>query len=165
MKRIWYKKKRYWILIVCFLLIFFYFYIQKFEIPEGLNTVGYNTNLNLENCTLVTESSKWDWDDYSEEYLISVPVSQSFNILNQLKETTSFNTPKALFSQFDKIEISGIWQKTDSVTYTFFNKDSYFPNPKTEHAGLESQMDWPGYYMEVTYNSKTRLLRYKYFKY
>jgi hypothetical protein len=165
MKRIWYKKKRYWTLIVCFLLVFFYFYLQEFETPEGLKTVGYNTNLNLENCTLVTESSKWDWDDYSEEYLISVPVSQSLNILNQLKETTGFNTPIALFSQFDKIEISGIWQKTDSVTYTFFNKDNYFPNPKTEEAGLESQMDWPGYYMKVTYNSRNRLLRYKYFKY
>ena len=23
-------------------------------------------------------------------------------------------------------------------------------------------MDWPGYYMKVTYNSRTRLLRYKY---
>jgi hypothetical protein len=165
MKRIWYKKKRYWVLIVCFLLIFFYFCIEEFETPEGLNTVGYNTNLNLENCTLITESSKWDWDDYSEEYLISVPISQSLNILNQLNKTTGFNTPKALFSQFDKIEISGIWQKTDSVTYTFFNKDNYFPNPKTEEAGLESQMDWPGYYMKVTYNSRTRLLRYKYFKY
>ena len=136
MKRIWYKKKRYWVLIVCLLLIFFYFCIEEFETPEGLNTVGYNTNLNLENCTLITESSKWDWDDYSEEYLISVPVSQSLNILNQLKETTGFNTPTALFSQFDKIEISGIWQKTDSVTYTFFNKDNNFPNPKTEEAGL-----------------------------
>ncbi len=165
MKRIWYKKKRYWILIVCFLLVFFYFYIQEFEIPEGLNTVGYNTNLNLENCTLVTESSKWDWDDYYEDYLIYVPVSESFNILNQLKETTGFNTPTAFFSQYDKNEIAGIWQKTDSETYTFFNKDNYFPNPKTEEAGLANQMDWPGYYIKVTYNSTTRILRYKYVKY
>ena len=165
MKRIWYKKKRYWIIIVCFLLALFYFFIQEFETPEGLNTVGYNTNLNLENCTLVTESSKWDWDDYSEEYLIYVPVSQSLNILNQLKETTGFNTPSPFFSQYDKKEITGIWQKTDSITYIFFNKDSYFPNPKTEEAGLENQMDWPGYYMNVTYNSRTRILRYKYVKY
>ena len=165
MKRIWYKKKRYWILIVCFLFVFFYFYIQEFETPEGLNTVGYNTNLNLEKCTLVSESSKWDWDDYYEDYLIYVPVSESLNILNQLKETTGFNTPTAFFSQYDKNEIAGIWQKTDSETYTFFNKDNYFPNPKTEEAGLENQMDWPGYYMKVTYNSRTRTLRYKYVKY
>jgi hypothetical protein len=165
MKRIWYKKKRYWVLIVCFLFVFFYFYIQEFETPEGLNTVGHNTNLNLENCTLVTESSKWDWDDYYENYLIYVPVAESSNILNQLKETIGFNTPSALFSVYDKKEITGIWQKTDSETYTFFNKDNYFPNPKTEEAGLESQMDWPGYYMKVTYNSRTRILRYEYVKY
>lgn len=114
---------------------------------------------------MVTESCKWDWDDYSEEYLISVPVSQSLNILNQLKETTGFNIPTAFFSQFDKKEITGIWQKTDTETYTFFNNDNNFPNPKTEEAGLQSQIDWPGYYMKVTYNSRARLLRYKYFKY
>lgn len=165
MKRIWYKKKRYWTLIVCFLLVFFYFYLQEFETPKGLKTVGNNTNLNLGKCTLISESSKWDWDDYYEDYLIYVPVSESLNILNQLKETTGFNTPTAFFSQYDKNEIAGIWQKTDAETYTFFNKDNYFPNPKTEEAGLESQMDWPGYYMKVTYNSKTRLLRYKYVKY
>jgi len=165
MKRIWYKKKRYWILIVCFLLALFYFFIQEFETPEGLNTVGYNTNLNLENCTLISESSKWDWDDYYEDYLIYVPVSESLNILNQLKETTGFNTPTAFFSQYDKNEIAGIWQKTDAETYTFFNKDNYFPNPKTEEAGLANQMDWPGYYIKVTYNSTTRILRYKYVKY
>ena len=109
MKWIWYKKKRYWILIVCFLLILFYFYIQEFKTPEALNAVGNNTNLNLENCTLVSESSKWDWDDYYEDYLIYVPVSESLNILNQLKETTGFNTPTAFFSQYDKNEIAGIW--------------------------------------------------------
>jgi hypothetical protein len=165
MKRIWYKKKRYWTLIVCFLFIFFYFSLQVFETPEGLNTVGNNTNLNLGKCTLITESSKWDWDDYYEDYLIYVPVSESLNILNQLKETTGFNTPTAFFSQYDKNEIAGIWQKTDAETYTFFNKDNYFPNPKTEEAGLANQMDWPGYYIKVTYNSTTRIMRYKYVKY
>ena len=35
----------------------------------------------------------------------------------------------------------------------------------TEKEGLEKQMDWPGYYIKAAYNSKTRILKYKYLKY
>jgi hypothetical protein len=165
MKRIWYKKKRYWILIICSLFVFSYFYIKEFETPEGLINVGYNTNLNLENCTLISDSSKWDWDDYSEEVLIYVPKDESLNIVTQLKNTTGFNTPTSLFHKYENSPMMGLWQKTDSVTYVFYDKDNHFPNALTEKEGFEKQMDWPGYYIKASYNSRSRILRYKYVKY
>lgn len=165
MKRIWYKKKRYWILISFFVLIFSYFYVQQFETPEGITTVGNNTSLNLENCTLFFDSSKWDWDDYYEEFAIYVPADESLDILNQLKRSTGFNTPTALFKKYENVDINGIWQKTDSVTYVFYNKDNHFPNSITEEKGLENQLDWPGYYIKASYDSKRRVLRYVYLKY
>ena len=94
-----------------------------------------------------------------------MPVEESLNILYQLKNTTGFNTPTSLFHKYDNSAIMGLWQKTDSVTYEFYNKDNHFPNALREKEGFEKQMDWPGYYIKASYNSRSRILRYKYVKY